>query len=287
MEDRNTAKQTVSRRIGKLVTTFENLQKLKAKHPVKYNSGFPRRNYTDLERYANVDDITLKRAPKNTLEGVANQLIANAERAEQERIKTNPPVYSREYAEKADYTILDLYSDYKDIIELTTLLFIVCLQIFGADAWKWIGKVRTWDDYKAERKKWRLCKYKFCLNMFPIDKTNFMLREAKRSDAVYCCDDCKTADRDANERFRKTGSYLPEFYYVPSLSESVGDRVRKYESAAESDVIEQNINANRPVRYVVIKRDKPPKSEVQVYKSLEEAEEAHAKMDRTGWISIK
>jgi len=206
--------------------TVNTLTKLKANHKVKYGQDFPKRKLTDLESYANVDDVTLKRAPKTTLEGVANDLILEAERAEQERIKANPPVYSREYVERSDYTITSLYSDYKDDIE---------------------QGLRTWDEYKEERKKWRRCKHKFCLNVFPIDSDNFKDYPAKRIDSRYCCDSCRYLAAESNTRYEQTGSYLPQWFYLPALSESVGDRVRRNDFASESADIEREINKNRPI----------------------------------------
>src|SRR5699024_9438722 len=98
---------------------------------------------TDLTQYTNVDDITLKRAPMTTLEGYANRLLVEAERKEQAEDRRQAKRYDRSYVERANYPITSLYSDYKDMIEK--------------------GR-KDWTDYKEERKKWRRCKYKFCIN---------------------------------------------------------------------------------------------------------------------------
>ncbi|MBS4193485.1 hypothetical protein [Lederbergia citri] len=273
----------------KTTKTTENvalLTKLKARHAVKYSKDFPNRKPNILDIYANVDDVTIKRAPANTLEGFANRLITDAERAEQEAIRANPPVFCKGYVERADYSITSLYSDYKDKIEDSTLLFMLRLQIFGVEAWNTLDQLVTWDDYRVERKKWRSCKYMFCLNVYPIDKTNFKDMPAKRNDSRFCCDECRTAARDADRRYKETGSYLPESYYVPRLTESVGDDIRKYEYAAEAKTIQRNINANRPVRRAVIKEVKPKHGAVITYKSIEEAEKAYADSDRAGRIKI-
>jgi len=194
-----------------------NLRKLKAIHRFNSCEDFPRRRYNDLEEFANVDDVRLKRAPADTFEGVANALIHAAEKAEQEKIKANPPVTCKGYVDRSDYPLTSLYSDYKKLIE--------------ADA-------KEWTDYRKERKKWRKCKYRYCLNYFPIDRDNFLSIEAKRKDSAYCDDYCRYAENDANKRYRETGSYLPAWYYLPNLSESDGDRMRSHEFASSGESLE-------------------------------------------------
>lgn len=203
-----------------------NLNKLEANHPVNYSVEFPKRNLNELERYANVDDVRLKRAPSDTLEGRANALILAAERAEQKAIKANPPRNCKGYVERSDYPITSLYSDFKDLIE---------------------AGEKDWDDYRAERRKWKRCKHMYCLNYFPIDKTNFKRFEAKRKDSEYCDAWCRSAHRDAERRFDKHGSYLPEHYYLSVLSESAGDRHRQNEFASEAESIEKEITKQRPM----------------------------------------
>ncbi|WP_050801645.1 hypothetical protein [Ornithinibacillus scapharcae] len=220
------------------------LRKLKATHSVMYDKAFPQRKLSELEQYANVDDVKLKRAPLNTLEGVANTLILNTQHAEQQRIKANPPVYDKAYVERADYSIMSLYSDYKDDIEEGNA---------------------TWSDYRKERKKWRKCKHKFCLNMYPIDKDNFKGMRAKRSDSRFCCEDCKDKHHESIKRYKETGSYLSRWYYVPALDESVGDRTRKRDIAVEADKLEREISKNRPIRYAPLKKEKLPIYPVKTY----------------------
>ncbi|EQB35260.1 hypothetical protein M948_19360 [Virgibacillus sp. CM-4] len=224
--------------------SLKEIKKLQAHHAVEYSTDFPKSTYTGLERFANVADVTLKRAPFNSLEGVANTLILNAQHTEQERIKANPPVYDRAYVERADYSIMSLYSDYKEEIE--------------ADR-------ATWADYQEERKKWRKCAHKFCLNMYPIDNANFKGKRAKRSDSRFCCETCKDAHHDAIKRYKETGSYLPRWYYMPALDDTVGDRTRRRDMPTETDSLEKEINKNRPIRYAPLKREKPPVYPVTTY----------------------
>lgn len=203
-----------------------NLNKLEANHPVNYSVEFPKRNLNELERYANVDDVRLKRAPSDTLEGMANALILAAERAEQAKIRANPPRNCKGYVERSDYPITSLYSDFKDLIE---------------------AGEKDWDDYRVERRKWKRCKHMYCLNYFPTDKTNFKRFEAKRKDSEYCDAWCRSAHRDAHRRFKKHGSYLPVYYYLAQQTESVGNRARKNEHASEAESIEKEITKQRPM----------------------------------------
>jgi hypothetical protein len=207
-----------------MTTELNDLKRLEAKHLVKYDGeDFSYRKKTGLERFTNVDNVTLKRAnPKTTLEGFANMLIADHERLEIEWIRANPPVYDRSFIENRNvYSIMSLYSDYKDLIE---------------------GGYRTWDDYKTERFKWRRCKHVFCMNVYPIDRDNFRGKRAKRKDSKYCSEACKVNHRDAKRRLEKTGSLLPEWFYLPNMSESVNDRTRRREWASEYDALEREIN---------------------------------------------
>lgn len=240
---------------------MKNLRKLDAAHVVKWGEDFTKRNYTGLERYANVDDVKLKRAPSNTLEGTANALILSSERAEQEAIRNNPPVTSREYVERADYSIMTLYSDYKDDIE---------------------AELKTWADYREERKKWRKCNYRYCLNMFPVASDNFKGAPAKRKDSRYCCGECRRADYDATRRYTETGSYLPVYFYLPELSESVEDRTRMNEGAATTEVIEENLNDRRPLFRANLKFEKNNIYPVKTYNiaDLTESEIKERKLDK-------
>lgn len=231
---------------------MKNLKKLEASHAVKWNEDFQQRKYDGLERYANVDDVKLKRAGENTLEGIANALILTAERAEQEAIRNNPPRNDRAYVERSDYSIMTLYSDYKDDIE---------------------AELKTWEDYREERKKWRKCKYMYCLNMFPIDSDNFKGLPAKRKDSRYCCDDCRRGEYDANRRYRETGSFLPVYYYLPEQDEYINDKLRRNEFASQADIIEEERNKRRPLRKVPNEHGKSKVSPVVSYNIVELTEE--------------
>lgn len=245
--------------------TIENMTKLKATHAFTPDKDFPVRKYNDLEIYANVADVTLKRAPKNTLEGEANRLIVEAERAEQAAIRANPPVYDRSYVERATYSITELYADLAGMIRVSDVL--------------------TWADYPAERRKWRKCKHKFCLDYFPIDKTNHKGKRAKPRNAVYCCNKCRYAARDAELRFKNNGSYLPEEFYIPRQADSVGDDIRAYEYAAREAKIERALADNKPANYLPQRKPAYGCGEVVVFKSLEDAQNAHKTAESSAIIA--
>ncbi|MGN7409854.1 hypothetical protein [Sporosarcina sp. SAFN-010] len=248
---------------------YSTMPRLKAFHPVRYGEGFPQRKIEGREQYANVTDMQLKRAPRTTLEGSARDMITMIERAKQELIRANPPVNCKGYVERSDYPITSLYSDYKDKIE---------------------DGSATWSDYHAERKKWRQCRHMFCLNMYPIDRNNFRKKPAKRKDARFCCDDCRVAQKDADNRYSETGSYLPVYFYLPRLTETVNDEARLYESAYEGEDIEKEIDKKRPERVQKLKRSNGGGGTrggvIKKYKSLAEAEKGYAEQDRTGWRKI-
>ena len=254
------------------VLRLDGLTRLKAFHPVNYGGDFPMLRVEGNEQYANVTDLQLKLAPRTTQEGAARDMITMIERAEQIAIRANPPKNCKGYVERADYPITSLYSDYKDMIEL------------GA---------HDWADYQAERKNWRQCKYMYCLNMFPTAADNFMYMQAKRKDARYCCDGCRVAQKDADVRYKTTGSHLPVYYYVPKLTETVNDAARLYESAYEGEDIEsqlhENAYAGREDVHIKMRRtvDKGTRGGVMTkFKSNDEAKAAYEKADRSGWYKI-
>lgn len=193
--------------MNKLEKDLSQLRKLRVNHYVQYDGDlFTRKKDTDLTQYTNVDDITLKRAPITTLEGYANRLLVEAERNEQAEARRQARRYDRSYVERADYSIMSLYSDYKDLIE------------YGH---------KEWADYREERKKWRRCKYKFCINVYAINKHNFRGLAARRNDSRYCCDECRKAEDETKRNMRKYGSYLPVHAIEDEQADSVNDRERK------------------------------------------------------------
>lgn len=194
---------------------LSHLKKLRANHYVHYdNDLFIRRKDTDLTQYTNVDDITLKRADRNTLEGYANRLLIESERKEQAEDRRQARRYDRSYVERGDYSIMSLYSDYKQMIE---------------------AGHKDWADYQAERRKWRRCKYKFCINVYPINKDNFLGKKARRNDSRYCCDKCRKAEDEIKRNMRKYGSYLPVHEIENEQADSVGDRERERTTAYDEN----------------------------------------------------
>lgn len=195
---------------------------IKAQHDVQYSSDFPQsKKPSILEPFANITDKQLRMASSKTLEGQANALLKQIESDEQERARLYPPVYDRSYVERAEYTITDLYNDIVSQMEWSAIRYLIRLSVFGIDALSTYEHVLTWDDYRAERKKWRKCRYKFCLNMFAIERDNIRSQRPKRSDSRYCCDECRKADFEATERYKKHGSFLPVYWYTPNTADHI------------------------------------------------------------------
>lgn len=247
--------------------------RIKTYRSFKASAEFPRKVYNDLEALANPTEKELRLAPLHTQEGIANLLSFNAEYLE--RIHKRDEIKRRSAAEwrkmerghitRSDYTITDLYSDYKDMIEESTVIFMLKLKIFGVAAWSCLGELVTWDDYRQERKKWRSCKHRFCLNVFPVERDNFKFSGKKRRrDAKFCCDTCKYDEKYAKECYEKTAktldnpTYLPDWFYEEVTEDWRQKRTVEREVAAPAHAIERQINKNKPIRYAVIKKDKPP-----------------------------
>lgn len=214
---------------------------LKARHHPQYSSDFPKvKKPSLLERFANVDDVYLKRAPKGSLEYDALQRIKESERDKQLQSRVNPPITDRSYVERSDFTLQDLYNDVRSLMEWYTIAtYLMRLLIFGNSALSTYTDCLDWEYYRVERKKFRSCRYKYCLNMFPIEGENIRGYDAKRSDSRYCCETCRKADFEATERFKKHGSYLPVYFYVEQTAEHIGDTVRMREVAKPMDAIDR------------------------------------------------
>lgn len=185
--------------------------KMKAAHKVKWNKEFPRRNYEGLDRYANVSERALRKAPVNTLEGITNLIDHNIEwlirEQKREEIRTRSAkewrLLERAYITKSRYTITDIYDDYKKLIE---------------------NKEATWSDYTEERKKWRTCKNKWCLNIFPVDRAHFkaddpyfqhVYRKAKNKHSKFCCDECRCEFDKALSQWEKTKKIYDNPTFLP------------------------------------------------------------------------
>jgi len=225
---------------------------LKAQQQPSYNEDFPKvKKLSLLEPFANVADVYLKRAPKGSLENEALQLIKQSESEEQVQARLNAPVTDRAYIERSDYTMSDLYNDIRSVMEWYNIAtYLMRLIIFGNSALTTYTDCLDWDYYREERKKFRSCRYKYCLNMFPIKGDNILRKDAKRSDSRYCCETCRKSSFDAEERYRKYGSYLPIYYYVEQTSEYIADEARLREVAKPIDVIDRRNakgNATSPI----------------------------------------
>jgi hypothetical protein len=91
----------------------------------------------------------------------------------------------------------------------------------------------TREQLEAERKQYRPCKHRFCLNYFI----------PQRKDAVFCSRDCKERERKALDEFVKTskifdnGTYLPPTAYKVSHREDLEKEYRKHERVFENEAL--------------------------------------------------
>ena len=214
---------------------------LKARHKPLYSKDFPKpKKPSILERFANVDDVYLKRAPKGSLEYDALQRVKKSESTEQEKARMSPPETDRSYVERSDFTVQDLYNDIVSLMGWYSIAaYLMRLLIFGSAALSTYTDRLDWEYYRSERKKFRSCRYKYCLNMFSIEGDNIRQGNSKRTDSRYCCEQSRKADYEATERYKKHGSYLPVYFYVEQTAEHIGDTARMREVAKPLEAIER------------------------------------------------
>ncbi|TKI50286.1 hypothetical protein [Lysinibacillus tabacifolii] len=260
---------------------------LTAYHHVKSSGDMAKsKSPSILERFANVDDVRLKTAKVTTLEGMTREFSKLWEHLDRKSIKANPPVNDRAYVERYEFTITDLYNDLMSKIEWSLLRYMALVYTFGFDALPYYSTVLDYSYYVQERKKFRRCKYMFCLNMFPIEKENAREDKSKRVDSRFCCDACRKASHDAKKRFIKTGSYLPIEYYSPLYNESIDDRYRLHEKTQPGYVIESEIMKKKPMFKVQLKNEDYKHGKMVKYKTLAEAKQAQIIAEKVDKIAI-
>lgn len=261
---------------------------LKAYHEVRYNEEIQRRKKPFiLEDFVNVDDVTLKRASETTLEGEARVLYHQSEQKERERIKANPPVYDRSYVERAQFTLTDLYNDIVSALEFEAIYFnYAMLMTFGAPAIPFFVITLDWAKYQDERRKFRRCRHKFCLNMFPIETDNVRGEKPKRRDSRFCCEACRKSHTDSIRRYSEAGSYLPRWFYASDYDESVGDRMRKREAATSEYMIEGVLHYKKKRSEGRYKKTQNKPGEVVVFSSLDDAKKVDEKREKVDIIAV-
>lgn len=215
-------------------STGKTLDRMKNRIHYVASKDFPKKKYVGLQEYANVPDRQLKRAPLHTAEAIGNLLNFNAdyllkaqhEQAVRERTRQEWSRMEYEYVEKSDYNLRDLYDD---------------LMILLDDPLSPI----TVEEYRKERKKWKACKYYACDNYFPIAKDHMQSYSFKwtdikprRSDSLYCCDECRKSQENALKRLDKTGTLLPEHAYEYILDDAREKRAKK-EVPIEQEKVEK------------------------------------------------
>jgi len=260
---------------------------LKAYHYAKSSEDIPKsKKPSILERFANVDDVPLKTAKVTTLEGMAREFAKLSEYLDRLSIKADPPVNDRAYVERSEFTITDLYNDLMSRIEWSLFRYMALLHTFGFDALPYYSTVLDYSYYVHERKKFRRCKYMYCLNMFAIEGDNLRDSKSKRVDSRFCCDTCRKASHDANKRFKRTGSYLPIEYYTPIYDESVDDRYRLHEETQPSYKVETEIMKKKPMFKVKLKNESYEHGEMVKYKTLAEAKQAQIIAGKVDKIAV-
>ncbi|UED78282.1 hypothetical protein FH508_0012470 [Lysinibacillus sp. CD3-6] len=260
---------------------------LTAYHHVKTSEDIPKsKSPSILERFANVDDVRLKTAKVTTLEGMAREFGKLAEHYERESIRSNPPVNDKAYVEQADFTVTDLYNDLMSVIEWSMLRYMALVYTYGFDALPYYSTVLDYSYYVQERKKFRRCKYMFCLNMFAIEEDNIRDAKSKRVDSRFCCEACRKASHDAKKRFIKTSSYLPVEYYSPLYNESIDDRYRLQEETQPGYVIESEIMKKKPMFKAQLKNEDYKHGKMVKYKTLAEARQAQIIAGKVDKIAI-
>ncbi|MGD7047686.1 hypothetical protein FZC83_05390 [Rossellomorea marisflavi] len=206
-----------------VTSTGRTLDRMKNRSRYVASKDFPKKKYVGLQEYANVPDRQLKKAPLHTAEAIGNLLNFNAdyllkaqhEHAVRERTRQEWSRMEYEYVEKSDYNLRDLYDD---------------LMILLDDP---VSPI-TVEEYRKERKKWKACKYYACDNYFPIAKDHMQSYsfkwtdiEARRSDSLYCCEECRKSQENALKRLEKTGTLLPEHAYEYILDDAREKKSKK------------------------------------------------------------
>lgn len=194
----------------------------------KTSSSFPQKKYEGLQAYANVPDDRLKRAPLYTAEAAGNLLNFNADYlirvahldAVANRTRKEWARLEYEYVERSDYNLRDLYDDLMERLDASENYI-------------------TYEEYRKERKKWRRCKYYACDNYFPIAKDRLIHPnvKARRPNAEYCCDECKKDQENAQARFEKTGTYLPDYAYEYILEETKERKEKNHMALSPENII--------------------------------------------------
>src|SRR5699024_1844918 len=99
--------------------------------------------------------------------------------------------------------------------------------------------------------KWRQCKHRFCLELFPIESDHFKKKDnqsmwfgtSKRKDSKFCCNKCRINHFKSQAQFDRTKKTYDNPTYLPQeiinseieLDASKSDRVGKYEISYQTE----------------------------------------------------
>ncbi|MCM3732363.1 hypothetical protein M3196_11890 [Fictibacillus nanhaiensis] len=111
-----------------------------------------------------------------------------------------------EHVEKSSFTVTDLYDNVLSRFER--------------------GRI-TAEEARAEFTSYKECEYVFCIEAF----------KPRRKDQRFCCRNCKERQKEAEKRFERTGTYLPEHVYKENRDETDERNYKSREVAMETETI--------------------------------------------------
>ena len=87
----------------------------------------------------------------------------------------------------------------------------------------------SYDDANTEIMKFRECEHIFCINAF----------KPRHGHQKYCCDQHKQAEKDAKDRLKDTGTYLPKHAYLSNLERYEQEKYEKHVFMSSDEFLDQ------------------------------------------------
>ncbi|MEC1157566.1 hypothetical protein [Cytobacillus horneckiae] len=170
---------------------------------------YERANQIDVEALNRDVNSYLEKepAPSTTklalLGGIYFMVGENIEReAIKQRTRAEWAELERQYVHKSSFTLPDLVDNLLTRLER--------------------GKI-TREQYSAERKKFKPCEHRFCLDYFI----------PRRKDQKFCSNDCRKREHESLANFKKAGTYLPPSAYSEARQAEKDDAYFKHERLFE------------------------------------------------------
>lgn len=166
----------------------------------------------DVEQYL---DATDKPSHKSLgiIAGIYDYVAENIEREQYKHYTREQwAELERQYVYRAEFTQMDLYDMLMRKLER--------------------GKI-TREQYLEERRQFKPCKHRFCLNYFT----------PRRKDQRYCCEDCRKREDKATAEFERTskiyaaGTYLPPTAYKEPRQLENERNYRKHERIFDPGIL--------------------------------------------------